>query len=880
MDERQRLSGETVSLRGNEILPLTEPGACWRVESGSLGLFAVPLERGVAVGPRRFFFGAGPGEALFAVGPVPDGQPAIVAVALEDCRLLRLPLDGGAGAGGAGDERVVAWQANWRAAVGDLPDADPAGRPITLDAFHRALLERVHEIGRSEDREECERFEARQRRSREMTRQAVSELTSVLAPGESVIPPGSELFLAAYVVGQASGVRLRRPAGWREDDARSDPVDLIAAASQVRSRKVLLHDGWMRQDCGPLLAFTAGERKPLALLPLAPGKYEVFDPSTRARGPLVAAIVERLDPQAHVFYRPLPEEATSGVELTRFALRGRGRDLSILLATAAAATLLGMFTPQATALLVDYAIPDADRGLLAQLGLGLAAAAFGAAAFRFTQGIAMMRVETGADVATQSAVWDRLLGLQLAFFRRFSTGDLLSRVTAISQIRAYLSGTTLRTLFSSVVALLNLGLLLYYSPRLTLVALGVALLSGGLTVGSGFMILRCYRQILELKGRFFGLLVQLINGVAKLRVAAAEERAFGQWARAYAQLARLELRQRLIQDNVRVANVALSTVSAIGLFAIAASLVGDGGSGSALTTGVFLAFNVAFGTFIGAIVGLSNTITDIMAIAILRERAKPILSQAPEVNERKADPGRLAGRLDVDHVVFQYRKEGPIILDGVELRAAPGEFIALVGPSGSGKSTLFRLLLGFESPLSGNIFYDGQDLTGLDVHSIRRQMGVVLQNGRINAGSLFENIVCGTQVTLNDAWEAARATGFADEIAAMPMGMHTMVSEGGTNLSGGQRQRLLLSRALVHKPRLLLLDEATSALDNETQTVVSESLEALEVTRIVIAHRLSTIRRADRIYVVDGGRIVQQGNFEELTAQPGLFARLMARQMA
>jgi len=414
----------------------------------------------------------------------------------------------------------------------------------------------------------------------------------------------------------------------------------------------------------------------------------------------------------------------------------------------------------------------------------------------------------------------------------------------------------------------------------TIIALAVALLSGALTVGSGLLILRCYRQILELKGRFFGLLVQLINGVSKLRVAAAEERAFGQWARAYAELARLELRQARIQDHVQVANVALATGSAIALFAVAAALVRDAGAGPAITTGVFLAFNVAFGTFISSTVGLSNTITDVMAIAILRERAKPILEELPEVNERKADPGLLQGRLEIDHVVFQYRDDGPIILDGVSVRAEPGEFIALVGPSGSGKSTLLRLILGFETPQSGSIFFDGQELGGLDVYSVRRQLGVVLQQGRINSGSLFENIVCGTQIPLNDAWEAARATGFEDEIAAMPMGMHTIISEGGTNLSGGQRQRLLLTRALVHKPRLLMLDEATSALDNQTQAVVSESLEQLAVTRIVIAHRLSTIRKADRIYVVESGRIAQQGSFDELSQQEGLFARLMARQMA
>jgi len=298
-----------------------------------------------------------------------------------------------------------------------------------------------------------------------------------------------------------------------------------------------------------------------------------------------------------------------------------------------------------------------------------------------------------------------------------------------------------------------------------------------------------------------------------------------------------------------------------------------------LTTGVFLAFNVAFGTFIGAITRLSNTVSDVMAIMILRERALPILQAKPEVNERRADPGDLDGRVELDHVVFRYREDGPVILDQVDLRVEPGQFVALVGPSGSGKSTLLRLLLGFESPQSGAVFFDGQDLAGLDVHAVRRQLGVVLQNGKISSGSVFENIVSGTRLTLDDAWEAARAAGFAAEIEAMPMGMHTIISEGGTNLSGGQRQRLLIARALVHRPGILLLDEATSALDNRTQAVVGESLNRLRVTRIVIAHRLSTVRTADRIFVIDSGRIAEQGSFDELAANDGLFARLMARQM-
>jgi ATP-binding cassette subfamily C protein len=262
------------------------------------------------------------------------------------------------------------------------------------------------------------------------------------------------------------------------------------------------------------------------------------------------------------------------------------------------------------------------------------------------------------------------------------------------------------------------------------------------------------------------------------------------------------------------------------------------------------------------------------------KRAQPILETIPEVNRSSADPGKLIGRIAVDHITFRYREDGPLTLDDVSIYAEPGEFIALVGGSGSGKSTIFRLLLGFETPEAGTIYYDGQDLSGLDVDAVRRQLGVVLQTGRITSGSIFDNLAGGAQITLDEAWEAARASGLADDIAAMPMEMHTVISEGGGNLSGGQRQRLLIARALVLKPRILLFDEATSALDNRTQAIVSESLNKLQVTRLVIAHRLSTIRNANRIYVLQAGRVVQQGTFEELASREGLFAQLMARQMA
>jgi ABC-type bacteriocin/lantibiotic exporter with double-glycine peptidase domain len=334
-----------------------------------------------------------------------------------------------------------------------------------------------------------------------------------------------------------------------------------------------------------------------------------------------------------------------------------------------------------------------------------------------------------------------------------------------------------------------------------------------------------------------------------------------------------------------VFNTMMPIITTVALFWLASSLIQStnpaemiGGSG--LTAGDFLAFNVAFGTFIGGVTSLSNTVVEVLDIVPLWQRSQPILTAEPEVDLTKSDPGQITGNLRVDHVTFRYREDGPLILDDVSLEARPGEFIALVGASGSGKSTLLRLLLGFEMPISGTVYYDGQDLSGLDVSAVRRQLGVVLQNNRINAGSIFENIASGALIGLDDAWTAAEMAGLADEIRALPMQMHTLISEGGSNLSGGQRQRLVIARALALQPHILLFDEATSALDNRTQAIVSQSLDRLNVTRIVIAHRLSTIRNADRIYVLSSGRVVQQGNFEELAHQPGLFAQLIRRQLA
>ncbi|MEM9908690.1 MAG: NHLP bacteriocin export ABC transporter permease/ATPase subunit, partial [Cyanobacteria bacterium P01_D01_bin.44] len=740
------------------------------------------------------------------------------------------------------------------------------------DQFHGYCLKVIEGIIAAQTQIDFRQFQQRQQLNQQTTQHSLQGLASLLKPkDESFLTAETPLLVAAGAVGHELGVTISPPSRSENFQQVKEPLEAIARASQLRLRQILLRGQWWTQDSGPMVAYTRDDHLPMALLPIKNSRYELLDPVTLQRTPVDEAVANRLDPMAFIFYRPLPSGKLNAATLLQFAFHGRQRDIWMILLTGVITSLLGMAIPQATAVLIDDAIPYGSTGLLIQIGLALLAVAFGRACFQFAQAIASMRIETGSDATLQAAVWDRLLKLHTSFFRDYSTGDLQSRVSSITAIRRKLSGTALDAILSGAFALLNLGLLFYYSARLAVLALFVALLVVSVTGISGAILLKKQRPLLELDGELYGLMVQLINGVSKLRIAGAEPRAFAQWGEKYRQQLTLEMSTQRLEDAVSIFNTSMPTLTSIGLFWLASTLV-DPMQGTGFSTGTFLAFNAAFAIFISGATNLSRTLIDVLEVIPLWMRSQPILNAEPEVDTEKADPGRLTGRICLDHVTFRYREDGPLILNDVTVEANPGEFIALVGPSGSGKSTVLRLLLGFETPQSGTVYYDSQDVAGLDISAVRRQLGVVLQNGRINAGSIFENISGGALITLEDAWRAAEMAGFADDVRSFPMQMHTVISEGGGNLSGGQRQRLVIARALALNPKILLLDEATSALDNRTQAIVSESLDQLNVTRIVVAHRLSTIRNADRIYVIKAGRVVQQGNFDELAAQEGVFA--------
>lgn len=696
-------------------------------------------------------------------------------------------------------------------------------------------------------------------------------------PAEEISLAGGELLAACRIVGRAAGIVFNEPP--RDAPSYRDPLELVCRASRVRSRRVALRDAWWKKDAGPLLGTLEEDGRPVALLP-ASGGYRLIDP----RDPLPRSLDEesasQLSSFAESFYKPLPDRPLTPLELFRVGGPDMRADLTQLALAAGASGILALMLPLATGQVFSQIVPAGEPRNMGLLFAALVASALGAALFDVARAFLVVRIEGRWTATLQAALIDRLLGLPAPFFRRYPVGDLAQRAAAVNAVMSLLSGATVISLLSGVFSATNLGLLFYYDKTLAMWAVVILLAAAAAIAGASAMSVRIERRLQDAQGRSAGLVFQMLSGLPRLRVAGAEGRAFAVWCEAFGTQKALAFQSGLYQTLVKVFSEVLPIAAAAVLFAAAGFRLIDPKEGQdPLLTGDFVAFSAAFGAFLAAGLSLSNTLVGLLVTVPLMERVRPVLEAVPEQTASKSDPGPLAGRIEATHVFFRYSPDGPLILDDVSFRAEPGEFIAFVGPSGSGKSTTLRLLLGFEQPEAGSLSFDGRDMTTLDLTALRsQQMGVVLQNSRILSGDIFHNIIGSARLTVEDAWDAAERAGFADDIREMPMGMHTHLSEGGTTLSGGQRQRLLIARALVRKPRIILFDEATSALDNRTQEQVTRTLELTSATRVVIAHRLSTIRRADRIYVFERGRVVQDGRYDALAGAPGLFARLAARQ--
>jgi NHLM bacteriocin system ABC transporter ATP-binding protein len=521
-------------------------------------------------------------------------------------------------------------------------------------------------------------------------------------------------------------------------------------------------------------------------------------------------------------------------------------------------------------------VPNAQHNLIVQLCVVVMLSGVVSASFSVLENLSVLRMEGRFEATLQAAVWDRLLRLPTRFFSRYSTGELSSAALGISAIREVLSGVSATAAHALLLGLVNFVLLFYYSVPLALAAGGLVALSVAVSLALGLVQVRWQRRLVALDHKLSNKAYLILTGLPKLRVVAAENFAYAFWAGDFARSQKLSGVARRMQNLVAVFHSGFPILCTLVLF-----LLLTGPAEHSLTTSRFLSFNAAFGILMAATVQFTSALTSAVGVVPLFQWVTPVTRELPEVSERQLIPTDLSGEIEVSQVSFSYREDSPTILDGVSFHIRPGEFAAIVGPTGCGKSTLLRLLIGFDKPTSGTVLYDGQDLTSMDVTAVRRQCGVVLQNGQLFAGNVLSNI-CGIGTyTIDDAWAAAEMAGLDEDIARMPMGMHTVLSDGAHTLSAGQRQRLMIARALIGRPRILFSDEATSALDNETQEIVTRSTRKLNATRVVIAHRLSTIMQADRLIVLDGGRVAQIGAPAELIADTdGVFHRLLRRQMA
>lgn len=745
---------------------------------------------------------------------------------------------------------------------------------FNLEAFHQHVRQGITRWRQQKAAQEQTRIAAKLSSDREIVDEALHTLATPLLSADAAPPPpvdaAERLLLACRLIGERLKIEMAVPA------AANGPVTVsgIARASRCQARQVALRGEWWKQDNGHLLAYWEESDQPVALLRRG-GQYELHDPARTTPLPVTPEVAEKLKSFAHMFYRPLPARRITALDLLKFGARSERRDLYLLLATGIAVGLLGLIIPMATGAIFDRIIPDGARPQLVQISIALFVTTGAMMLFQIVQNLAVLRLQGRLGADMQAAVWDRLLNLPVSFFRDYSAGDLGTRVMGISTIQQTLSGTVIGAALAGVFSIFSFFLLFYYDRTLALAATLLVGIAVAATLWAGRRQVQQQRRVTQVQGQLSGIVLQTIQGIVKFRAAGTEGRAFANWARAFARLKQATFASRRVSNRLQLFNSSFQIITLMVIFAVVATMT----QGS-LSTGEFLSFNAAFGQFLVSVLTLSSAGITILSVIPLYERAAPILRTLPEIDPLQKHPGELTGRLEVAHVSFRYSENGPQVLDDVSIRVEPGEFVALVGPSGSGKSTLFRMLLGFETPQAGAVYYDGQNLTSLDVREVRRQLGVVLQNGQIMAGDIYTNIVGSSLLTLGDAWNAAEMAGLDKDVRQMPMGMHTVLSDGGGTLSGGQRQRVLIARALVNRPRILFFDEATSALDNQTQAVVSQSLDNMHATRIVIAHRLSTIMNADRIYVLQGGRVVQSGSYQELMSVEGLFADLARRQMA
>ncbi len=652
----------------------------------------------------------------------------------------------------------------------------------------------------------------------------------------------------------------------------NEQLEYLLRPYGIMRRSVNLEKGWYKDAIGAMLGVFKATGKVVALIPSGISGYSYFDFETGRRRKINRKNESLFETEAIAFYKPLPLKKIGMGEFVKYIAETLSVSDFIMIALATlAATAVGMFMPYINKLLFNDVLESGEMSLLIAISVFTVCVSISTLLINAVKAMITARINTKMNINVQAASMMRIMSLPADFFKSMSSGELSSRSTYISSLCNTIVNTVLTTGLSTIFSLVYIAQIFAFAPTLVIPALVIIAVTVAFSLISSLMQMRISKKRMELDGKESGMVYSLITGVQKIKLSGSEKRAFARWGNLYAKSAKLEYDPPMFLKINSVIGLGISLTGAIVMYCAAIK--------SGVSIADYYAFNTAYAMVSGAFMALSGIALTIAQIKPILEMVKPFFDAVPEIAENKQVISRLSGGIELNNVSFRYTENSPLIVDDMSIKIRPGQYVAIVGKTGCGKSTLMRLMLGFEKPQKGAIYYDGRDIENIDLKSLRRKIGVVMQGGKLFQGDIYSNIVISAPwLTQQDAWDAAEMAGIADDIRKMPMGMNTQISEGSGGISGGQRQRLMIARAIAPKPRILMFDEATSALDNITQKRVSQSLDHLKCTRIVIAHRLSTIKQCDRIIVLDKGKIIEDGSYDELLNKGGYFAELIARQ--
>ena len=651
-----------------------------------------------------------------------------------------------------------------------------------------------------------------------------------------------------------------------------DQLDYCLRPHGIMRRSIKLTEGWYKDAYGPILGFIKKDGTPVALLPGTVKGYHFKDPRSGKVIKLNRTTEKLIDDDAICFYRPLPQKKLSIPDLILFMKRSVTlSDIIMIVAASCSVSLVGLLIPRLTATLTGPVLKSGRVDALIALAICLLCVSFSNQLLSSVSGFISNRLSTKSSVAVQASLMMRLMSLPADFFRNYSAGELRSRSQSVNQLCSLLMGMVMSTGLTSLTSLMYITQIFSYTPMLVVPSILITLVTVVFSIVSTLVQIKINKKLMEHEAKESGMSYAMITGVQKIKLAGAEKRIFAKWLNLYSEGAELTYNPPMFIKINTVISTAISLISTIIMYYLAIK--------SGIDQPSYFAFTAAYGMLSGAFMSLSGVALSAARIKPILEMAEPFLKTEPETSENKEIVTGITGGVELDHVSFRYGEDLPLVIDDLSIKIKPGDYVAIVGKTGCGKSTLVRLLLGFEKPEKGSVRFDGKDINTLDLPSLRKKIGTVMQDAGLFQGDIYSNIVItAPELTLDAAWAAAEKAGIADDIRAMPMGMNTIIGEGQGGISGGQRQRIMIARAIAPNPKLLIFDEATSALDNKTQKQVSEALDSMGCTRIVIAHRLSTIKHCDRILVVDNGHIIENGTYDELIEKNGYFAELVERQ--